>query len=286
MPPKVTTSENENEAGAQGIDIKRDTQFIKLIKSSGTVLKRFLESGINLISMTARHSGSATQATSGSMMSADNSAAASDALSKASDVIVSILQDHMRELELLSLIAKVEPMRESRMNLSAENSNAFHTDNWDIIKKAIDYSVEAYNRNAATENDLFIKPTSSIRHIKAAIIEVVTLNGTPLIIVAIRGSLSLDDWLLNVNGNLAQSSSKILDSTSKYHRGFLRSFEDSEDEIAKGINEIKTKNSEARRLLFTGHSAGGALAQLYYNSSKNENSPIDNAIKGIYFTIP
>ena len=102
------------------------------------------------------------------------------------------------------------------------------------------------------------------KHTKAMLIEVQQLGCKYIVVVAVRGTgKSLADWRVNLRSALSQPSAFIDDDSNACHEGFLlvaRSM------VAIAANEIRKLLQPGRRcyLLFTGHSAGGAIASLLY----------------------
>lgn len=102
----------------------------------------------------------------------------------------------------------------------------------------------------------------------------------PLLVVSIRGTASRVDRMVNLNGESrdlgisvgAQSpaagrySSIIIQVKDRHiyaHGGFLNSADSLMPLVSKRITEVAKGNS-VKHILFTGHSAGGAVASLLY----------------------
>ncbi|CEJ86948.1 hypothetical protein VHEMI04257 [[Torrubiella] hemipterigena] len=188
------------------------------------------------------------------------------------------------ELSLQKYLGRIDALPQSRLCAADKNLAKFEADLevWDLIAVAVKHSAAVYKDIHAQQDyqGYWIKPTTVINHIKATSIEVVDIYGYSVVVVAIRGSASLDDWFLNLNGDpIAAGIEDVFDDTHRWHRGFLDSFRASEGGIADGIQKVTTKYPHACRILFTGHSAGGAIAQLCYNSCSIESSTIAKAIK-------
>ncbi|KAK3935139.1 hypothetical protein QBC46DRAFT_56486 [Diplogelasinospora grovesii] len=74
------------------------------------------------------------------------------------------------------------------------------------------------------------------------------------------------DWMVNGNGEpiFSQDLGETL-ATAQFHRGFLAVAEAMQEELAKRIAATVTAlKAQHIDLLLTGHSAGGAMAQLFY----------------------
>jgi Mg2+ and Co2+ transporter CorA len=116
---------------------------------------------------------------------------------------------------------------------------------------------------------------------KPTLIATLTHGKKKTLIVAIRGTVTTDDWLLNFNGNPV--TSKHLDETFQWHQGFLRvTLDKMQDHIARCVEGITTRVQGLEQIIFTGHSAGGAVAQILYALSMRASSTIARAIRGKY----
>jgi hypothetical protein len=90
--------------------------------------------------------------------------------------------------------------------------------------------------------------------------------------------VTTDDWLLNVNGD--PISSKYLDETTLWHQGFLQVALKMEPHIASFVKQVCSRDESLQQILITGHSAGGAIAQILYALSMRLGSAIAKAIQG------
>ncbi|KAH7420193.1 Alpha/Beta hydrolase protein [Cadophora sp. MPI-SDFR-AT-0126] len=99
--------------------------------------------------------------------------------------------------------------------------------------------------------------------------------GRSVLVVAVRGSASLVDWVVNSNTQEADASdfvntSILYGSPARTapplcaHRGFLNSARTLAVKLATAINAELMRAPGNVKLLFTGHSAGGAVASTLY----------------------
>lgn len=79
-----------------------------------------------------------------------------------------------------------------------------------------------------------------------------------LIILSFRGSISLDNWLTNLDFALTDTH---LCSTCRAHTGFWDSWNDASAAVLPALKAAVAKNP-AYRIAVTGHSLGGAVAAL------------------------
>ena len=73
---------------------------------------------------------------------------------------------------------------------------------------------------------------------------------------------------------------KLLDGTAMWHGGFLLVASTMENQTAKAISKAKNGNDCIDSLIFTGHSAGGAIAQIFYAMSMSSNTALSRAVSG------
>ena len=131
---------------------------------------------------------------------------------------------------------------------------------------------------------------------KATVIYIEEVDGRHVLVVAVRGTVTKDDWMLNVNSTPKKSSQvslcntkpamcytnqqKLLDGTAMWHGGFLLVASTMENQTAKAISKAKNGNDCIDSLLFTGHSTGGAIAQIFYAMSMSSNTALSRAVSG------
>lgn len=92
------------------------------------------------------------------------------------------------------------------------------------------------------------------------------IDGSRYIIVAIRGTAasSLTDWSVNKNAKLVQPTEFLDDPENMCHAGFLQVTKSMIGQVATQLREHPA-TSKQPSLLFTGHSAGGAVAAMLYS---------------------
>ncbi|OZJ04123.1 hypothetical protein BZG36_02822 [Bifiguratus adelaidae] len=133
-------------------------------------------------------------------------------------------------------------------------------EDWRLIGLAAAASSEVYKEAPDIQDGVTFKAKGNT---KATVIYVEELNGQRVLVVAVRGTVTKEDWMLNANGT-PKKSSKLLEGSATWHGGFLMVAEVMQKKTAKAVAEAATEDDQIDSILFTGHSAGGAIAQLFY----------------------
>ncbi|RBP04495.1 lipase family protein [Rossellomorea aquimaris] len=83
-----------------------------------------------------------------------------------------------------------------------------------------------------------------------------------ILFISVRGTHQLYDWFVNIN--IRKMKMTFFDDENKYHSGFL-------NEVLKVYNALFLKieefSVESTKVIFTGHSLGGALSSILYSLS-------------------
>jgi hypothetical protein len=136
---------------------------------------------------------------------------------------------------------------------------------WSLICRAVRASQDCYASQTLTRRGTYT-PADSSKDIKAMIIDDQLIDDSRLVIVSIRGTQcqSLSDWVVNKASNPVEPVGFLDDEENSCHAGFLQ--------VAKAmVAQVTTQlqqhpaSSERPSLLFTGHSAGGAVAAMLYS---------------------
>ncbi|KXX82625.1 Lipase [Madurella mycetomatis] len=145
---------------------------------------------------------------------------------------------------------------------------------WKLIQLAVKQSMRAKSEAPNLPSDTLgfeLKPSQDRKRIQGTVID-------NTLVVAIPGSGNIMDWA--VNGNYEPTSTRDFGGTAaQFHQGFLAVAKVMQEELANRITATVTalraqtpEPPEHIDLLLTGHSAGGAMAQLFYSMAMSESS--------------
>jgi len=141
----------------------------------------------------------------------------------------------------------------------------FYLPTYPLLCLASQYSLRVYDRPAAAEREDHVS-ASVLKGTKAMVLKSLPLDDMNTIVFAIRGTSSFMDWAINFR--LAPTSPKgfLDDEGNLTHVGFLGVARAMVAPVAARLKTLLQENPSRRSasLLITGHSAGGAIAQLLY----------------------
>ncbi|KAF1928891.1 alpha/beta-hydrolase [Didymella exigua CBS 183.55] len=147
---------------------------------------------------------------------------------------------------------------------------------WTLISMAADASFAAYKDYNHAENTLLSRIA---RDRKFMTLSVIDLDQTRALVVSIRGTVTKDDWMLNFN-NKPKHAPRLLNGQLKWHEGFLTVAEAMEPHLTKQIKELLKHEGPIDSVLFSGHSAGGAVAQIFYAMSMSRLYDLAGVVTG------
>lgn len=138
---------------------------------------------------------------------------------------------------------------------------------WSMVCRAAKASQECYDSQAAIRRGTYF-PADSSKDIKAMIVDEQLIDESRLIIVSIRGtqSQSLSDWTVNTTATAIKPVGFLDDEENACHAGFMRVAKAMVSHVATQLQQYTAlPEGERPMLLFTGHSAGGAIAAMLYS---------------------
>ncbi|KAK5118799.1 hypothetical protein LTR62_000008 [Meristemomyces frigidus] len=142
-----------------------------------------------------------------------------------------------------------------------------YTDTWPVVCRAANASLEVYRRPHKPSQQAGYTAADPRSGTKAMLVKDHEVDDRKLLIVAIRGSQkNIVDWQVNFGFDPKQPVGFLDDEGNACHAGFLEVARAMLNPIAAQIRNF-IENEPAWvgcSLLFTGHSAGGAVASLLY----------------------
>ncbi|KAK0649819.1 Alpha/Beta hydrolase protein [Cercophora newfieldiana] len=152
---------------------------------------------------------------------------------------------------------------------------------WDLIRLAAARAKSVYQDTPLSSQDTILRPSNDSKKVSISLDE--RPNNNSVLVVAIRGTTSYYDWLVNLNGDPAPPTvaTSSADSSQTYHSGFLSVATRMQDAVASAVSEKLSTMVNCPRnvnLLLTGHSAGGAVAKLLYAMASWPDSPFARVI--------
>ncbi|KAK5053075.1 hypothetical protein LTR84_002049 [Exophiala bonariae] len=261
------------------------SEIIEKIESGLVHVNRFINTPVIIkygVSFVLQ-SGASLVRSSKSVRSADNVAASARASAEATRHLALVLSDapldKKNQLGWEPYRLKLE-QKQKQMNEGRQRDRKAHwsESTWELVQTAARLSKEVYNKYPMSEGIIFEAQGDS----KATIVTSQNHNGHGLLVVAIKGSESRDDWLLNFNGEPTESpySKKLLDGTMKWHKGFLHVASVMDPTIVAAIKDVRNEQPDINTILFTGHSAGGAIAQIFLAASNSPGTECYKAVAG------
>ncbi|EAT82410.2 hypothetical protein SNOG_10075 [Parastagonospora nodorum SN15] len=136
---------------------------------------------------------------------------------------------------------------------------------WSMVCRAAQASDDCYDSGASTRRGTYTQANTS-KSIKAMIVDDQLIDDTRVIIVAIRGTQfqCLSDWSVNKDADPISPVGFLDDEENACHSGFLQVAKAMTSQVSTQLHQHPA-SLEKPSLLFTGHSAGGAVAAMLYS---------------------
>lgn len=126
------------------------------------------------------------------------------------------------------------------------------------------------HKMARTSEDILFVPGSTFGTIKSFASFKHTLDGAQYLVVAIRATRTPWDWMVNFNSEPAECTE--LGNKFKCHKGFLLVARNMKALIENSITERISSLGRPTNVIFAGHSAGAAVAQLLFSLIRSDRS--------------
>ncbi|KAH3912955.1 hypothetical protein HBI56_089620 [Parastagonospora nodorum] len=166
--------------------------------------------------------------------------------------------------ERSTLAKKAAMFKNSRLSPDIPSfSTALPT--WSMVCRAAQASDDCYDSGASTRRGTYTQANTS-KSIKAMIVDDQLIDDTRVIIVAIRGTQfqCLSDWSVNKDADPISPVGFLDDEENACHSGFLQVAKAMTSQVSTQLHQHPA-SLEKPSLLFTGHSAGGAVAAMLYS---------------------
>ncbi|TKA34125.1 hypothetical protein B0A50_00105 [Salinomyces thailandicus] len=137
---------------------------------------------------------------------------------------------------------------------------------WTLVCRAAQASIDVYKRPTADERSYYTAADPK-QGTKAMVVRSQPIDGRKLVTIAVRGSKwNLVDWTVNFAINPTEPFGFLDDPGNACHAGFLEVARAMLPTVAALLRQMVKDDSSiaSGSLLFTGHSAGGAVASLLY----------------------
>jgi hypothetical protein len=134
-----------------------------------------------------------------------------------------------------------------------------------LLCMAAQYSLRVYNKPSGREREDHFK--ASILHgTKAMVLKSLPIDDMNTIVFAIRGSQTFMDWAVNIRQAPTSPKGFLDDRGNLCHAGFLCVAKFMVPQVAARLRTLlqEDPSRSTASLLITGHSAGGAVAQLLF----------------------
>ncbi|KAF2108431.1 Alpha/Beta hydrolase protein, partial [Lophiotrema nucula] len=155
---------------------------------------------------------------------------------------------------------------------------------WSMVCRAVQASNDCYDSQARTRQGTYT-PADTSKDIKAMIIDDQLIDNTRLVIVSVRGTQcqSFSDWAVNKDSKPAKPVGFLDDEENACHAGFLQVTKAMVGPVAAQLQQHPA-SSEKPSLLFTGHSAGGAVSAMLYSHMLSTSINSDLTVLASHFS--
>ncbi|KIW02522.1 uncharacterized protein PV09_06320 [Verruconis gallopava] len=146
-----------------------------------------------------------------------------------------------------------------------------YLDTWPLISLAAKYSLSVYEKAKDSEKNDHIKGNYHLGT-KAMVLKSLPVDDRNTIVFAIRGTSTFMDWTVNMKQEPVSPAGFLDDPDNFCHAGFLHVAKAMVQPVAARLRTLLEEDPSRglASLLITGHSAGGAVAQLLYSHIVSE----------------
>ncbi|KAF2661128.1 hypothetical protein K491DRAFT_711042 [Lophiostoma macrostomum CBS 122681] len=242
---------------------------------------RIQRAGFESAGIVASTSGSGSQST----QSTSNLAAVSAAAKLLNDVVGCIdLEDDVSSYDedVINYIGKIEHYQNHRL---PEGLKSFELpkDRWERVAQAAKYARTVHAKQKCSNCFSFV-PTSLDKSTRGFGLYEDRLEGSRILLVAFRATRSLMEWMANTN--VAAITCEEFGSETKIHKGLGSIAKKTQHLLVTELNKAMAESTETCSLIFTGHSSGGAIAQLLFGFMNSESTALSRFKAGIPIITP
>lgn len=159
---------------------------------------------------------------------------------------------------------------------------------WKIVLLAAHYSNVSYQSSSSRESVIASDRRSNT---KAMLVKAIPSATSTTIVIAVRGTSSLKDWMTNMQYEPEQPGSFLPDQGNAIHSGFLGAARAMMPSVASHLQDMIRQQSLSQAsppsytLVIAGHSAGGAIAALLYSHMLSASSSPLSSLAGLFHRI-
>ena len=163
-------------------------------------------------------------------------------------------------------------------------NGASKLDDWRLCYLAAESSQHTYNKASGQEREIHIDADGRLGT-KKMILKSVPIDAKNIIIFAIRGTHTLVDWGTNIHNTPRSPEGFLDDAGNLCHEGYLSAARRMMRPVAARLRFLLEENPDraGSALIFTGHSAGGAVASLLFSHMVSRHVQTDLSVLGNYF---
>ncbi|KAF9238887.1 hypothetical protein DTO013E5_2275 [Penicillium roqueforti] len=155
----------------------------------------------------------------------------------------------------------------------------FYPPTYPLLQLAAKYSRRVYDKPSGHERHSYVD-SDWLHGTKAMVVKSLPIDDMNTIVFAIRGTQSFLDWAVNVRAAPVPPMGFLDDPSNCCHSGFLSVARKMVAPVAARLRSLLEEDPSrmSYSLIFTGHSAGGAVASLLYLHLLSESPAVQSEL--------
>ncbi|KAJ5795944.1 uncharacterized protein N7518_004484 [Penicillium psychrosexuale] len=155
----------------------------------------------------------------------------------------------------------------------------FYPPTYPLLQLAAKYSRRVYDKPSGHERHSYVD-SDWLHGTKAMVVKSLPIDDMNTIVFAIRGTQSFLDWAVNVRAAPVSPMGLLDDPSNCCHSGFLSVARKMVAPVAARLRSLLEEDPSrmSYSLIFTGHSAGGAVASLLYLHLLSESPAVQSEL--------